>query len=325
VVAGKNIARKQKEHALGERMADRMQHCAGHCHAAHAYAQSQNAHVLNAGIGQHALVVALPHNKDGGCHERKNTEKHEHAARKPTKPRSQHDLVPAQHAQHGAVEQRARKQGRNQRRRLTVRIGQPVVQWGEAHLGAVAHQQKNKGRLEPRGFGKGRVAHKPAHLIHAVCCASGAFRTVERHGKQYVAQQSQGNAHGAYDQVLPGGFQRTLVTVKINELGAGKGGRFNTHPLRAHVRRDGHKRHGPEKKAQTGREAALRGVGEAAMIQNVGVFADALFFPQVMHCIERRGQKQQARQHQKQHAQSVRGQQAAKFRGRFSARDLDGN
>jgi hypothetical protein len=91
------------------------------------------------------------------------------------------------------------------------------------------------------------------------------------------------------------------------------------------MRRDGHKRHGPEKKAQAGCEAALRRIGEASVIQNIGVLADAFFFPQVMHGIERRGKKQQTRQHQKQHAQSVRGQQAAKFRGGFSARDLDGN
>ena len=161
------------------------------------------------------------------------------------------------------------------------------------------------------GSGKGRVAHKPAYLIHAVCRASGSFRTVERYGKHYVAQEGQGNAHGAYDEILPRGFQRTLVAVKINELGAGKRCRLNAHPLRPHVRRDGHKRHGPEKKTQAGCEAAFWRVGEAPVIQNVRVFADAFFFPQVMHGIEGRGEKQQTRQHQKQHTQRIRSQQAA--------------
>ena len=75
----------------------------------------------------------------------------------------------------------------------------------------------------------------------------------------------------------------------------------------------------PRKKAQAGREAALRRIGEAPVIQNIGVLADAFFFPQVMHGVERRGKKQQACQHQKQHAQSVRGQQAAR-RGLLRAR-----
>ena len=66
MVAGQNIARQQKEHALGKRVTHGVQHGTGYGHAAHANAQSQNAHVFNARIGQHALVMPLAHNKDGG-------------------------------------------------------------------------------------------------------------------------------------------------------------------------------------------------------------------------------------------------------------------
>ena len=61
MVAGENIARHQKEHALGERMAHGVQHAAEERAAAHAEGQGEYAHVFHAGIGQKALVVALSH------------------------------------------------------------------------------------------------------------------------------------------------------------------------------------------------------------------------------------------------------------------------
>ena len=90
--------------------------------------------------------------------------------------------------------------------------------------------------------------------------------------------------------------------MKINELRARKCGGFYAHPLRAHVRRDGDKRHGAEKKTQTGGKSTFRGVGKTPVVQNIGVYANAFFFAQVVHGVERGSQKQQACQHKKKHA-----------------------
>ena len=171
-------------------MADRMQHGSGNGQSPHAHAQGQNAHVLHAGIGQHAFVVPLAYNKDGGRGQRKQAQDREHAAGNPAQTGGQHDLVAAQHAQHGAVEQRSGKQGGNQRGGLTVRVGQPVVQGGKAHFGPIAHQQKDKGRLEPGGLRQGGVAHKPAHLVHALGALRRALRAVKSHGQLDVASRA---------------------------------------------------------------------------------------------------------------------------------------
>ena len=205
-----------------------------------------------------------------------------------------------------------------------MRIGQPVVQGGKTHLCAVAHQQKNKGCLEPCGLGKGSVFHKPAHLIHTIGSARGSFCPVKSHGKQNVAQQGKGNAHRTDNKILPRGLKRTLMPVKIDELGARKCGGLNAHPLRAHVRRNGNQRHGAEKKAQTGGKAALGRVGEAPVIQNIGVHANAFFFAQVVHGVKRCRQKKQTCQHEKKYAKGVGSQKAVQLGGVFALANAHG-
>ena len=70
--------------------------------------------MFHAGVGQHALVVPLPHNEDGCRDKRDQAEKAEQPAAEAAKSGGQHDLVPAQDAKQGAVEQRAGEQGRHQ-------------------------------------------------------------------------------------------------------------------------------------------------------------------------------------------------------------------
>ena len=48
--------------------------------AAQARAQGQNAHVLHAGVGQQALVMALPHDENGRRDQREQAEKDQQAA-----------------------------------------------------------------------------------------------------------------------------------------------------------------------------------------------------------------------------------------------------
>ena len=76
------------------------------------------------------------------------------------------------------------------------------------------------------------------------------------------------------------------MPVEIDQRRAGKGGGLNAHPLRAHVRRDGHQGHGRQKKTQTGGKAAFGRIGKVTVVQDVGVFADAFFVAQIVHGVD---------------------------------------
>ena len=58
-VARTDVAGREEEHPLGEPVVDQVQQRAVDGHAAEAEAQHQDAHVLDAGVGQHPLEVAL--------------------------------------------------------------------------------------------------------------------------------------------------------------------------------------------------------------------------------------------------------------------------
>ena len=126
--------------------------------------------------------------------------------------------VRAEDRQEGAVQQRPGEQRRDDRRGLAVGVGQPGVQRRQAHLRAVADQEEQERRLEPEriqaaGVGDqivdGQVDRRPA----------GGPRG---HGEEEVAQQGQGDAHRADQQVFPGGFQRAVVAMEVDQRGAGQ-------------------------------------------------------------------------------------------------------
>ena len=145
------------------------------------------------------------------------------------------------------------------------------------------------------------------HLVHALHRRHAGL--VEGHGKQDVAQQGQGDAHGTDDEVFPGGFQRLLVAVEVDEGRAGQGGDLDAHPQGAQMARGGDQRHGREEEAQAGREAAFRGIGEGPAVQDAGTFGDPGLVAQVAHAVDRGHQKEHAGQHEEERAQRVRRQQ----------------
>ena len=98
MVAGQDVAGQQEEHALGQRMAHGVQHAAEGRGAAQAHGQGQDAHVLHAGVGQHALVVALSHDEDGGHEHGDQAEEDQQRAAEPAQARAQHDLMSAEDA-----------------------------------------------------------------------------------------------------------------------------------------------------------------------------------------------------------------------------------
>ena len=191
---------------LGQRVVDRVEHGAEAGQRRRADAQREDAHVLDAGIGQHPLVVGLADDEHRG-----------HApsrAGRSTTSSSRAEVAQAGRAPARACTRRmARKaqfssapgeQRRDHRRRLAVGVGQPGVQRRQAHLRAVADQQEAG---TPPSATRGRAGRRaPAGRR-----PSGARRPragVRGHGQEEVAQQRQGDAHRADQQVLPRRLER---------------------------------------------------------------------------------------------------------------------
>ena len=204
-------------------------------------------------------------------------------------------------------------------------VGQPVVQGGKAHLGTVAHQKENEGRLEP---GHGRIAGRDAvcellkdgELIRGFV---GAFQPVAGKGQreQEVADQGQSNAHGADDQIFPCGFERFPMPVEIDQRRGSQRGRLDTDPERAEMARAGDKRHGREKDAQAGREAAFRRVGKAFAGLHVGAFAEPFLRLEVADGIDGGHEEEGRGNAEEKTAQHIGGEQAAEGRRRVSFDD----
>ena len=76
-VEGQDVAGRQEQHRLGQRVIDGVQHRAEGGHAADADAEREDAHVLDAGIGQHPLEVGLAEDEHGGHGHRDQAEEHQ--------------------------------------------------------------------------------------------------------------------------------------------------------------------------------------------------------------------------------------------------------
>ena len=325
MVAGKDVPGQQEEHALGQRMPHRMEHGPEDRRTAQPDAQGEDAHMLHAGIGQQALVVSLPHDEDGRREQGDDAEEDQQPAAEVAQPGRQHDLMAAQDAQQSAVEQSAGQQAGHQRRGLTVGVRQPVVQGREAHLGAVAHQQEDEGRLEPGRLHAVEAArphfprhiHEDAHLIQPFFHDEAG--PVEADGEQQIADQGQRDAHGTDDEIFPRGFQRLLMPVEVDERRAGQSGAFYAHPERAQMPGGGDQRHGRQEEAEAGREAPFRRVGEGVTVLKARAFALEGLITQIAHAVPAGRAEQRAGQRQKEHAHGIRFQQAEKGGGRLPA------
>ena len=126
--------------------------------------------MFHARIGGQALEIALPHDEQGRDEHGEQPEGREQGRGEIAQPGGQADLIGAENAEEGAVEQRPGKQGRDKRRRFGMGVGQPGVHGGHAHFGAVADEQEHKGRLEPAGVhAAGRFLQgSHAHVHRAV-------------------------------------------------------------------------------------------------------------------------------------------------------------
>ena len=229
-------------------------------------------------------------------------------------PAGRQQLLAAQDAEEGAVEQRPGEQRRNQRRRLAVGVGQPGVQRRQAHLGAVADQQEHEG-----GLAATAAAASAASAIRSVeraSSADSAVRARRRHRQEEVAQQRQGDAHRADQQVLPGRLQRAVVAVEVDQRRRGQRRRLDRHPQQAQVLADGHQGHRRQEQQQAAGEHAPPARWRTAAPPRVAARLVALA-PQVAHGIDRRRREQEARDAEEQRPAASRpSQRVQRRRGR---------
>ena len=151
---------------------------------------------------------------------------------KSARPAAAKQRVAAEDRQEGTVQQRPGKQRGNDRGGLAVGVGQPGVQRRQAHLGSVADQEEQKRRLEPERIQAAGVGHQVVDRQVDRRPAGGS----RGHGDEEIAQQRQGDAHRTDQQILPRGFQRTVMAMEVDQRGAGQGGGFDATHIRPKCR-----------------------------------------------------------------------------------------
>ena len=149
--AQQDVAGTQKEARFDQAVVDQADHRTVGAQAADAGAEGDDAHVFDAGIGQHALVLGLFENEGRRGRDRDQAEDHQDRPRKATQAGGVHDFVGFEDPQVGAVQQHPGEQGRGRAGGLAVGIRQPGVHRRQTHFGAVSHCSS-----EPMDF-SGRV------------------------------------------------------------------------------------------------------------------------------------------------------------------------
>ena len=148
------------------------------------------------------------------------------------------DLVDPQDRQEGAAGDAAGQQRADQARRFAVGVRLPGVHRGQAHLGAVADEQQHEGRVQP---GRRQLRGVLDELVEEQRRFQPGLE--RRVGQEERAEQGQGDADRADQQVLPGRLQRAGVVVEVDRRGADQRGRFHRHPHQPQVVRQRHQGH----------------------------------------------------------------------------------
>ena len=102
-----DVARREEEYALGDRVVDEVEHGPEHAQPANADPEDQNAHVLDAGVGEHPLVVALTRHEDAGHGHREEADPDHELARERRLAARGDDLEEAQEREEGAAGERS--------------------------------------------------------------------------------------------------------------------------------------------------------------------------------------------------------------------------
>ena len=138
----------------------------------------------------------------------------------------------AQHRVERDVEQEPREHRRDRRRAFGVGIGQPGVQRREADLGAVAEHQEDEGDVEERRVEVGGALdqHRPHHGVEAL-----ADHRPRRHVDEDRAEQREGDADAAEDEIFPRRLERLVGAVDADHQHGGQRRELDRHPHQADI------------------------------------------------------------------------------------------
>ncbi|VTR64884.1 hypothetical protein DESC_270031 [Desulfosarcina cetonica] len=238
-----DIAGGEKETGFDQAVVDQADDGPIGGHPADAGSQRDDAHVFDAGVGQHAFVLGLLEDEGRRRQDGGQTEDDQDGTGKPGQAGGMHDLVGLENAQVGAIEQDAGEQGRGRAGGLAVGIGQPGVHGGQPHFGPIADQDEHEAGLEPAGI---------QFIRHAGQRGKGDRRLnmARVHGDrdQNGSQKGHGDADRTDQHVFPGRLQRRCVAVGVDQRRAGQGGGFDGDPHDDDVIRQGDHGHGGQKK-----------------------------------------------------------------------------
>ncbi|OIQ72179.1 hypothetical protein GALL_462000 [mine drainage metagenome] len=200
---------------------------------AHAEGEGDDAHVLDGRVGEHALDVLLPPQQEGGDQHREQAESHQHLPRPGRVDAAFDQHLAPHHRIQRHVQQQAGQHRRDGSRSLGMSIGQPAMQRHQADLGAVAHQQEHEGDADDTGFELAfhRVEVRPEQGAHPL----GTEHALRGEIQQHRAEQRQGDAHAAEDEVLPRGFKALRRAIERHQQHGGQRGRLHRHPENAHI------------------------------------------------------------------------------------------
>ena len=178
--------------------------------------------------------------------------------------------IDPQQGQEGAAGDAAGQEGAHEARGFAVGVRLPGVQGCETHLGAVAHQGQHEPGPQPGPRQAGGVLHEPRELQRLIQPAH-----VGRVGDEQRAQQRQGDAHGADDQVLPGGLQGAAVVVEVDQGRRDQGGGLHGHPSHAGMAGLGQQRGQAQEAQEAGGEDPVVALGAQGQVGRGVEGADA--------------------------------------------------
>src|ERR1051326_9049898 len=90
-----------------------------------------------------------------------------------------------------------------------------------------------------------------------------------RDGEEEVPEESEGDPHRADQEILPGGFERAVMPVEVDERRARERRRLDADPEESERLAHGHQRHRREEEEQAGRERRLGRVVEQESLLEV--------------------------------------------------------
>ena len=202
-----------------------MEHRGPDADAADAQSDRGDAHVLDRGVGEEALVVVRAPQEQRAHGQREDARQQQYVAYPADRFGLLHDAIDAENGQKAGVDQPRRDQRRGGCRRGEIGVDADRVERENLHLAAVTAEDQQKGDFQVE-----RVAAADAARQLLV-----AQRTVAQRREQQDAQIGRGDAYRADEDVFPRRFERLRRAAVVDDAGGAEGRGFEEDPRHGDV------------------------------------------------------------------------------------------